>query len=616
MPVREIKTTLRLDGEKEFNKEIQEATRNMRVMDADLRAISAEFKASGNAQQYFTQRNETLNSQIRQQEQIVEALNRAVRESAEKYGDAARETDGYRIKLSNATAKLFDMRNEAEKANRELEELGRDSGRIGQQIERGIGDAAEDAADKVERMFAGVSEDIEAIKGSFAFQTTMSAGEFVVDAVSGVVDFVNENQELNRQIAIARHNIEQYDLNWDDVQGLIIRAAAITGNQDGAIEAVSNLASAGFDSEEMLKAAMDALLGVFLTTGGSLSFESLAEDFRASVVARTPTGTYAEVIEEVLQGVAVEEVEKALQAAETTDEAIQIALSVLTSGGMQTKTRDFEEQNAELIEAQIKQQQLALAWAALAQELTPVVTAFVDGMITAVDAAVELVQYIKGKEEVFGMTREEFSEESRKKTGGAFRTDEEQGIIRTDFGDAFKNLGEGLMELLIPSAEQLDSLEGTWQYVTDQLGEMFANLFPSAGAEEMTGEWEAQGEKAVNALELGMMSKAQESTTADDIMKGVVEDMSAENENANTAGVNLMTELANGIADGGTAAVANVQSVVNQINAALASISTAGIAYGAGLGIGGVQLQVDGNDLSTVVSANTGRKVQATMLVK
>lgn len=599
MPVREIKTTLRLDGEKEFNKEIQEATRNMRVMDADLRAISAEFKASGNAQQYFTQRNETLNNQIRQQEQIVEALNRAVRESAEKYGDAARETDGYRIKLSNATAKLFDMRNEAEKANRELEELGRDSGRIGQQIERGIGDAAEDAADKVERMFAGVSEDIEAIKGSFAFQTTMSAGEFVVDAVSGVVDFVNENQELNRQIAIARHNIEQYDLNWDDVQGLIIRAAAITGNQDGAIEAVSNLASAGFDSEEMLKAAMDALLGVFLTTGGSLSFESLAEDFRASVVARAPTGTYAEVIEEVLQGVAVEEVEKALQAAETTEEAIQIALSVLTSGGMQTKTRDFEEQNAELIETQIKQQKLALEWAAVAQELAPIVTDVTDVMIFLVgwlkEMATNASTTVAGIKEIINnpentVLSAEWNKENLKKYSPEFAGALESG--------------------------QLDSWAGTWQYVTDQLGEMFANLFPSAGAEEMTGEWEAQGENAVNALELGMLSKAQESTTADDIMKGMVEDMSAENENANTAGVNLMTELANGIADGGTAAVANVQSVVNQINAALASISTAGIAYGAGLGIGGVQLQVDGNDLSTVVSANTGRKVKATMMVK
>ena len=588
MPVREIRTTIAIDGEKKFRQALEEASDEMKVTTSELKKLAAQYADADDKQEYFTQKADVLQRKVEQEEEIVRALRNAIEELGKSTDYSSRTMDNYRMRLNYAEAKMFDLRREAEAANRELEELGRDSGRIGQQIERGIGDAAEDAADKVERMFAGVSEDIEAIKGSFAFQTTMSAGEFVVDAVSGVVDFVNENQELNRQIAIARHNIEQYDLNWDDVQGLIIRAAAITGNQDGAIEAVSNLASAGFDSEEMLKAAMDALLGVFLTTGGSLSFESLAEDFRASVVARAPTGTYAEVIEEVLQGVAVEEVEKALQAAETTEEAIQIALSVLTSGGMQTKTKSFEEANADMIEAQIKTQELALKQAALAQELTPIVNTFVDGMISAVDAAVELVQYIKGKEDVFGMTREEFSEESRKKTGGVFRTDEEQGIIRTDFGDAFKNLGEGLLELLIPSA----------------------------GAEEMTGEWEAQGENVVSALELGMLAKAQESTAADDIMKGMVEDMSAENENANTAGVNMMTELANGIADGGTAAVANVQSVVAQINAALASISTAGIAYGAGLGIGGVQLQVDGNDLSTVVSANTGRKVQATMLVK
>ena len=588
MPVREIRTTIAIDGEKKFRQALEEASDEMKVTTSELKKLAAQYADADDKQEYFTQKADVLQRKVEQEEEIVRALRNAIEELGKSTDYSSRTMDNYRMRLNYAEAKMFDLRREAEVANRELEELGRDSGRIGQQIERGIGDAAEDAADKVERMFAGVSEDIEAIKGSFAFQTTMSAGEFVVDAVSGVVDFVNENQELNRQIAIARHNIEQYDLNWDDVQGLIIRAAAITGNQDGAIEAVSNLASAGFDSEEMLKAAMDALLGVFLTTGGSLSFESLAEDFRASVVARTPTGTYAEVIEEVLQGVAVEEVEKALQAAETTDEAIQIALSVLTSGGMQTKTKSFEDANAEMIEAQIKTQELALKQAALAQELTPIVNAFVDGMISAVDAAVELVQYIKGKEDMFGMTREEFSEESRKKTGGVFRMDEEQGIIRTDFGDAFKNLGEGLLELLIPSA----------------------------GAEEMTGEWEAQGEKAVNALELGMMSKAQESTTADGIMKGMVEDMSAENENANTAGVNMMTQFANGVAEGSTAAISNVADMVNQINALLAQVGS--VAYGAGFAAtgGGVQLTVDGNDLSTVVSANTGRKVQATMLVK
>lgn len=599
MPVREIKTTLRLDGEKEFNREIQEATRSMRVMDADLRAISAEFRASGDAQQYYTQRSETLNNKIQQQEQIVDALSRAVAESAEKYGDAARETDGYRIKLSNATAKLFDLRSEAEKAGRELEELGRDSGRIGQQIERGIGDAADDAADKLDRMFENVAGDINALKGSFAFQTTMSVGEMVLDGINGVTDFVNENQELNRQIAIAKHNIEAYDFSWEEAQNLIIRASAITGNQEGAFEAISNLVSAGFNSEEMMRAATDALLGVFLTTGGSLSFESLAEDFRASVVSRTPTGTYAEVIEEVLKGVAVEEVEKALQAATSTEDAIEIALSVLTSGGMQTKTRSYEEQNAQLIETQIKMQQLSFAWAALADELAPIVAGVTDATVELVGMLTDMVENIK-------------------RNAGELRdiiNDPENTVLSTEWH--WENLRDYSPEFAgALEGGQLDSWAGTWQYVTDQLSEMFSSLFPSAGAEEIPAEWGQYGENAVGAMEAGMVTAAQESTTVDDIMKGIVDGMNAENENANTAGANMMTELANGIADGGTAAVANVQSVVSQINAALAGLSTAGIAYGAGVAAGGVQLTVDGADLSGVVSTNIGRLTQATMLVK
>ena len=125
--VREIKTTLALDGEKAFNAALREAEREMRVMNAELKAMAAEYRATDDAQKYFTERNETLGRKIKQQEEIVESLSRAVKESADKFGEAGVTTDGYRIKLSNATAKLFDMRREAEAAARELEDLGRDS---------------------------------------------------------------------------------------------------------------------------------------------------------------------------------------------------------------------------------------------------------------------------------------------------------------------------------------------------------------------------------------------------------------------------------------------------------------------------------------------------------
>ena len=395
--VREIKTTLALDGEKKFKEAMADAAREMRVIKADLKAVSAEFSATDDAQKYYAERTELLNRKVRQQTEIVDALSRAVNDSAAKYGDAAKETDGYRIKLSNATAELFKMRREAEDAARELEELGRDSDKIGRQIENGIGDAAEEVSESLDGMFAKVASDVNALKGSVAFQTTMEVGGVVLDGINAVTDFVNENTELNRQLSIARHNVEKYDFSWKDALSLMYRASAITGNMDGAMEAISNLVGAGYKTEDLLASTVDALLGVFLTTGGSLSFESLAEDFRASVVSRVPTGTYSEVLEEVLEGIAIEEVEKALKGAKDSEEAIQIALSYLTRGGMQTETRTYEERNKELIEAQIKNQELAVAWAELANELTPIVTEITETMIGVVNTLTDFVAWAKDK---------------------------------------------------------------------------------------------------------------------------------------------------------------------------------------------------------------------------
>lgn len=595
MPVREIKTTLSLDGEKQFKQELEAAGRQMRVMNADLKAMAAEFDSTDDAQRYFAQRTETLNSKVKQQEEIVRALNDAMNRSRDIYGDAAKQTDGYRIKLSNATEQLFKMRREAEEAERELEELGRDSNRIGRQIENGIGDAAEDVSEKLDGMFDKVASDISALKGSVAWQTTMNVGEFVMEGISSVMDFVNENQELNRTIAITRHNIEQYGFKWEDVQDLIIRASAITGNQEGAFEAISNLAGAGFDNIGLMEAAMQALLGAYIQTGGALSFESLAEDFRASVVSRVPTGTYAEVLEEVLKGVAIEEVEKAFQEVENDQAAIELALSYLTRGGTQTTTIDFEEQNRELLETQKKSAQLAFEWAELAAELAPVISGFVDGTIWAVDKLTDLVAYMKKHIE---------------------QRPEEDVLA-----DIEANNPIGFME----------ARSQFWKPITDWFDRILESLIPSAGAEEIPAEWGTWGENIIVSVENGMLTAAKESTAGQDAATMIVSGMTSADDDAKTAGKNMTTMLANGVAEGAPNAINNVVDMVNQINAALNQIvfpafgsgvlNGHGGGAGASFGTGGnAVLQIDGQTAGRLlydgISSAGGRAVESAMLVK
>lgn len=610
--VREIKTTLALDGEKKFKEALSEAGREMRVMNSELKMMAAEFKGADDQQTYFAKRSEVMNKKVKQQEEIVSSLERALHEMGDSTKYSARQVDDYTIRLNNAKEKLFNMRREAEDAARELEELGRDSDKIGRQIENGIGDAAEEVSESLDGMFAKVASDVNALKGNIAIQTTMDVGNMVIDGINAVTDFVNENTELNRQLSIAKHNVEKYDFSWQDALSLMYRASAITGNMDGAMEAISNLVGAGYKTEDLLASTVDALLGVFLTTGGSLSFESLAEDFRASVVSRVPTGTYSEVLEEVLEGIAIEEVEKALKGAKDSEEAIQIALSYLTRGGMQTETRTYEERNKELIEAQIKNQELAVAWAELADEITPIVTSITDKTKTLVEGLTEVARILKGAD---------FAKEELKKD-------------YPEFGEALES-------------GQLDTFGGTLKYVWNQL---FGS--GNAGAEELESQWAIQGEQDAqtywdsfgaafesseyadvyrNAFEqLGVDTSTTEAEEAGaETGQAVVDGMESATEGADIAGQNISTALGNGIAAAAPGALQNAMDLVSQMNDVLGMVavpwymSPTQFQLPTPQGGGGsvpVGIDIDGQRVGEVlydsISRAGGRAVMNTMLVK
>lgn len=593
----DIATTIKLNGEKEFDKALGDANRSMRVMDSELKKLEAAFDAGGTEMDYFTGKADALGREYKQQEAIVDALRRAVEEQSQAYGEASAEVQKYQIRLNNAEAKLSKLAKASETANRELEDLGRDSGKIGRQIENGIGDAAEDTASKLDRMFERVSADVEALKSSTTFQASMDVGNFIVEGIQGLVGFVQENDEYNRQIAIARHNVEQYGHDWDEALEMIIYAATITGNREGAYEAINNLTSTGVENQELIRAATEALLGVFLTTGGALSFESLGEDFRASVVSRTPTGTYAEVLEEILQDVVLEDVEKALQNAESIDEAYEIALSYLTKGGMQGTTKSFAEKNEEFLESQRKQQELALAWAKLADEAAPIVTGVVDLTIGVVDELTEMIGTLKTN-----------ISEWKAILADPGNTILNQDWWKTNFETKYPEFSEWLYQEPENSGQKRGVFDIREQAEKENLLKLieFRDLPSLFDAENL--EFEKVGAEAWTAYENGIETASEESMTVQKALESIIEDLTAGDESAVMAGQNMMASFANGIADGGAVVMSNVVSLVNAINQALAQISMPAIGYGY-RGITGGNIYVSSEEMTRTVSRGLAQRV-------
>ena len=69
----EIKTTLAVDGEKEFKAAMDAANKSMRVSDSEMKKLEAAYNAGGEIMDYYTGRARVLNREAEQQEAIVEA---------------------------------------------------------------------------------------------------------------------------------------------------------------------------------------------------------------------------------------------------------------------------------------------------------------------------------------------------------------------------------------------------------------------------------------------------------------------------------------------------------------------------------------------------------------
>lgn len=124
---REIKTTLALDGEKAFKEGLSAASRQLGVLKSEMKANKAVFGENQNSLEALTAKGKLFEQQVDQQKEVVRALAQAVEESADKYGEADKRTDDYRIKLNNATAALAEMERELTSNSRAIDEMGQET---------------------------------------------------------------------------------------------------------------------------------------------------------------------------------------------------------------------------------------------------------------------------------------------------------------------------------------------------------------------------------------------------------------------------------------------------------------------------------------------------------
>lgn len=603
MAVREIKTSISLDGEKEFRDAVNDANRAMRVMNAELKKIGSEFGVTGDKQQFLTQKSNNLRQAIAQQEQIVNALSGAVSDSAEKYGDAARQTDVYRIKLANATAALNRMKQELDATDREAEELGRDSTRVGRQIEDGIGDGAREAQESLSDMMRQMQEDIGSIKGSAAFTVTTQIAGGIVDVVNNLAGFVESSRDYRRQMAYLEESARNAGMDWDEVQNFVFQIASLSGDMDGAAEAMTNLLRTGLKGPD-LQNAIDLLTGASILWGDTLKIENLAESLQESIATGEATGAYGELLERL--GMNLESYKAAMEGLSEEERAIG-SLTFLSNNGLLQTTEEFKERNSALIEAQQEQLKAQQAWAELAEELEPLSTKITEETTKFVNALTNSVKGLKGllsgdkdaiypdgdKDKAFSDTInaiDEYYQNPENEDSFGMEWAKFWGIVPPKYAEqegeeTAKSYMDGVKKGI-----QDDSIMNP--EFDNPIGDWLANLLGlgSAGAEEMP---EGYGEAYVNSMKQAVQEALQSGEPLPSLFDdpnldvkfqsdgarhgasydaGLQEAMKTAIENAKISGSNAAMGVGNGIAASSSYAVRQAWDMANGINAALASI--------------------------------------------
>ena len=114
-----IGATIKLDGEKEYRKAINEITQAQKTLTSEIKLAGKELESATGKEKDNTKQKELLNRKIEEQQKKIETLNKAVETSAQKYGEDSTQCNKWKQQLADAKSELIDMNKELDKLNKE-----------------------------------------------------------------------------------------------------------------------------------------------------------------------------------------------------------------------------------------------------------------------------------------------------------------------------------------------------------------------------------------------------------------------------------------------------------------------------------------------------------------
>lgn len=383
MATRTITTRLAVEGETEFKRSLSEANSNLKVMRSEMSLVDAEFKGQANSMDALTAKNKILRREQEQQVEEVKALERAVKDAADAYGENDKRTDNYRQQLNRAKKELIDMNDALDDNERYLDEARKSADKCASSIDE-FGREVKDAGDNLGDG-GGLLSQLGDLKGLLAGGAIVAGAKAVGDAIIGIVDDTEEYRKimgtLETSSQAAGYTAEQTAESYEYLYGVL-------GDHQQTATTISNLQAIGLAQDD-LNTMLDAAIGAWGTYGDSVPIDSLSEAINETIQTAKVTGVFADALN--WAGVSEDEFNEKLAAATSQAEIQQLVIDQFTSQNLPAYAKEWRDANKDIVAYNESQLKLDDAMAKLGERLAPVAAGIKNTFAGAVNIAIDTV---------------------------------------------------------------------------------------------------------------------------------------------------------------------------------------------------------------------------------
>lgn len=279
MPTRQVNTDFKVTGEEKLKRAIAEINNGTKVLNSEMRKLTAEYDGNNDSVEFLTQKYDILERQMLSQKDKVEALKQAVADSAAAYGEADSRTQNWIIQLNNAEAALANTYGEMgrtqtaiENMDKSFDEVSDSTGSAAEGV-TSLGDVLDTVADKLGiKLPDGISKFTGGLGKIPASTAAAAAG--IAAVVAAGIKLERKLMDVTKESATAAKELEalslQSGVSAQDLQAFQYAEDFLDVSTDTLTDSLKDLTTKMSDAkdgnEEVL--AMFDRLGVSVTDAG------------------------------------------------------------------------------------------------------------------------------------------------------------------------------------------------------------------------------------------------------------------------------------------------------------------------------------------------------------